>query len=223
MNFFRCCRFFNNLSIFLIGWFLFLFLNLDTTINKQRFLLFCRHNLCDKIFLDTGYGRNCSPINRLHVLLYGFLHLPSHFFLQIIVFEKIESITYFLRKKEEFLWLLLLITKRHRRQQGCTTFPCAYRRKRVWFKWVGGGQSEERIQPEDRLVICLEVHWLVLLVRLEEIRSWVRVKLEREGMLDWLVLGNVWLLKVYWIVQGVSDYLSTYRGIEVVCQRLITF
>lgn len=49
---------------------------------------------------------------------------------------------------------------------------------------MGGGKSEERIQSEDRLVL-----WqLLIFSRLEQVRGRVGVELEREGMLDWLLL-----------------------------------
>ena len=82
---------------------------------------------------------------------------------------------------------------------------------------MGGGQSEERIQSEDRLVL-----WQQLLVSgLEQIRGGMGMELEREGMLDWLVLREIMLLGINWVVQGVSDDLPAYRSIEVVSQRLI--
>jgi hypothetical protein len=51
---------------------------------------------------------------------------------------------------------------------------------------MGGGESEERIHAEDRLVL-----WLSVVRGLEKIRGGVGVKLERKGMLDWLVLGKI--------------------------------
>ncbi len=81
---------------------------------------------------------------------------------------------------------------------------------------MGGGKSEERIQSEDRLVL-----WQLSFSWLEEIRGRVGVELEREGVLDWLLLRESWLLEIDWVVQGVGDYLAAYRSIEVVCQRLI--
>ena len=80
---------------------------------------------------------------------------------------------------------------------------------------MGGGKSEERIQSEDRLVL-----WQIF-SRLEQVRGRVGVELEREGMLDWLLLRESWLLEIDWVVQGVGDYLSAYRSIKVVSQRLI--
>ena len=71
---------------------------------------------------------------------------------------------------------------------------------------MGGGKSEERIQSEDRLVL-----WqLLIFSRLEQVRGRVGVELEREGVLDWLLLRESWLLEIHWVVQGVGDYLASY-------------
>ena len=71
---------------------------------------------------------------------------------------------------------------------------------------MGGGKSEERIQSEDRLVL-----WQQLLVSgLEQIRGGMGMELERERVLDWLLLRESWLLEIHWVVQGVGDYLAAY-------------
>ena len=80
---------------------------------------------------------------------------------------------------------------------------------------MGGGKSEERIQSEDRLVL-----WQIF-SRLEQVRGRVSVELERERVLDWLLLRQSWLLEIDRVVQGMGYYLTAYRSIEVVCQRLI--
>ena len=71
---------------------------------------------------------------------------------------------------------------------------------------MGGGKSEERIQSEDRLVL-----WqLLIFSRLEQVRGRVGVELERERVLDWLLLRESWLLEIHWVVQGVGYYLAAY-------------
>jgi hypothetical protein len=71
---------------------------------------------------------------------------------------------------------------------------------------MGGGKSEVRIQSEDRLVL----RQLLIFCRLEQVRGRVGVELERERVLDWLLLRESWLLEIDWVVQGVGDYLAAY-------------